>query len=123
MQKIVINRDSDFGLSDEAKKLLKEKLTEREIEELHWYRNRDNPALVDVVESSEVDVDGISTELEVVEIPDEYDWIITEGYGHERVELRAKKEVIRKLATPEAIIDYLEKADLIVGFWRGDDEI
>lgn len=121
MKKIVINRSyGGFGLSDEAKKLLNEKLTEEEIEELCWYSNRDNPVLVDIVESPGVDADGISSCLEIVEIPDEYDWIIEEYDGCESIELRPKKEVIRKLATPEAIINYLEKADLFVGFWRGD---
>ena len=121
MQKIVINRSyGGFGLSDEAKKLLKEKMTEEEIRELHWYTNRNNQILVNVVESSGEGANGISSCLEIVEIPDEYDWIIEEYDGYESIELRPKKEVIRKLVTPEAIIDYLDKADLFVGFWRGD---
>ena len=84
--KIVINRCfGGFGLSDQAlemystaKKLNPNNCWESEIA-------RDDPVLVHIVESLGEQANGKYSELKVVDIPDDVDWIVEEYDGMEYV--------------------------------------
>ena len=82
--KIVINTCyGGFGLSDEALKLYNEY---SEHDETNYYHiERDDPALVRVVEELDEKADGNYASLKVVEIPDGVEWCIDEYDGMEHI--------------------------------------
>lgn len=80
--KIVINTCfGGFGLSIEAKAWLKE----RGLESKNWTEERNNPLVVECVETLKEKADGSFSELKIVEIPDDVKWHIAEYDGHEHV--------------------------------------
>lgn len=107
MKKIVINSDwGGFDLSDEAivryaelkginllavdnKFGSKDYYVDgiKDDEHYFWYQeiDRDDPALVQVVEELQEKSEGRYASLKVVEIPDDVDWIIQEHDGREWV--------------------------------------
>ena len=83
--KVVINTCyGGFGLSEAS---LKEyKLRARITEDIsYWNIPRDCPYLVAMVEEGGTDVDGIYSELKIVEVPDDVNWYIEEYDGMEHV--------------------------------------
>jgi len=83
--KVVINTCyGGFGLSEES---LKEyKLRARITGDIsYWNIPRDCPYLVAMVEEGGTDVDGIYSELKVVDVPDDVNWYIHEYDGMEHV--------------------------------------
>jgi hypothetical protein len=104
VRKVVINRKyGGFGLSNEAMELLAEKkgisITAKkygyeiirdgkETGEIFYERNfkRDDPDLVSVVELLGERANDCYSRLEVVEIPEDVSWYISDYDGMERVE-------------------------------------
>ena len=83
--KVVINTCyGGFGLSDEA--LAKYKAIKGITEEVYyWDIERDDPALVQVVEEMGDAAAGSFSQLKIVEIPDDVEYIIEEYDGSEWV--------------------------------------
>lgn len=96
MQKIVINVCyGGFGLSKEA---TEEYARRKGLELGNWNKNfkfyeglsdnsiaRDDPVLVEIVESMGSKADGWAAELKIVEIPDGVEWSVHEYDGNEWV--------------------------------------
>lgn len=83
--KIVINRCfGGFGLSEEA---LEEYKTRKSIGEdiWSWDIDRNDPVLIDIVESMDKRANGDFAKLEIVEIPDDVEWQIKEHDGLEHI--------------------------------------
>ena len=86
MPKIVINTCyGGFGLSEESLEEYKSRkgITDKKFH--HWDIPRDCPHLVAMVEEGGTDIDGIYSELKVVEIPENVNWYIEEYDGMEHV--------------------------------------
>lgn len=82
--KVVINRCyGGFGLSDDAMTEFKNRkgITDPDF----WEYNiaRDDPVLVDIVETFGKDANGAYSKLKVVEIPDDVEWTVMEYDGLE----------------------------------------
>lgn len=84
--KIVINKCyGGFGLSRIAEELYKER---KGITDPNWYYYdipRDDPILVEMVETMGDQVNGSCSDLRIVEIPDDVNWQVDEYDGHEWV--------------------------------------
>jgi hypothetical protein len=86
MQKIVINSSyGGFGLSDEAwaEYCQRKNLIPKEFGE--WNIPRNDPDLIDIVETMGEESFGKYASLKIVEIPDEVEWFIQEYDGREHV--------------------------------------
>ena len=85
--KIVINKCyGGFGLSRIAEELYKER---KGITDPNWYYYdipRDDPILVEMVETMGDQVNGSYSKLRVVGIPDDVKWIIEEYDGNEWID-------------------------------------
>jgi hypothetical protein len=69
---------------------------------------RTNPELIALIEGNEYE-DDFSSSLEVIEIPDNYGYFISEYDGYESVTLKPlKSEVIRLASDVESLVEYLE---------------
>lgn len=84
--KVVINKCyGGFGLSRIAEELYKER---KGITDPNWYYYdipRDDPILVEMVETMGDQVNGSCSDLRIVEIPDDVNWQVDEYDGHEWV--------------------------------------
>lgn len=83
--KIVINRCfGGFSLSEKA---LEEYKTRKGISEdiWSWGINRDDPDLINIVESMGAAANGGFAKLKIVEIPDDVEWQIEEYDGLEHI--------------------------------------
>ena len=84
--KVVINAcHGGFGLSDMA---LAEFKARKGITDPHFYEHeidRDDPVLVDIVETFGNDANTRYSELKIVEIPDDIEWYVEEYDGREWV--------------------------------------
>jgi len=86
MPKIVINTCfGGFGLSEESLEDYKKRKNITDENFYHWDIPRDCPVLVEMVEEGGTDVDGIYSELKVVDVPDDVNWFIHEYDGMEHV--------------------------------------
>jgi len=86
MPKIVINTCfGGFGLSEESLEDYKKRKNITDENFYHWDIPRDCPDLVAMVEEGGTDVDGIYSELKVVNVPDDANWFIHEYDGIEYV--------------------------------------
>jgi len=86
MPKIVINTCfGGFGLSEESLEDYKKRKSITDENFYHWDIPRDCPDLVAMVEEGGTDVDGIYSELKVVDVPDDVNWFIHEYDGMEHV--------------------------------------
>jgi len=86
MPKIVINTCyGGFGLSEESLEDYKKRKNITDENFYHWDIPRDCPDLVAMVEEGGTDVDGIYSELKVVNVPDDVNWFIHEYDGMEHV--------------------------------------
>jgi hypothetical protein len=86
MPKIVINTCfGGFGLSEESLEDYKKRKNITDENFYHWDIPRDCPDLVAMVEEGGTDVDGIYSELKVVDVPDDVNWFIHEYDGMEHV--------------------------------------
>jgi hypothetical protein len=86
MPKIVINTCfGGFGLSEESLEDYKKRKNITDENFYHWDIPRDCPDLVAMVEEGGTDVDGIYSELKVVDVPDDANWYIEEYDGMEHV--------------------------------------
>ena len=84
MIKIVINACyGGFGLSPEAEAEYKKIMSITDPDWYYWDLPRDCPVLVSMVESGKVN--GVFSDLKVVEIPDDVEWQIDEYDGNEWV--------------------------------------
>lgn len=86
MRKIVINEEyGGFGLSDKAWKLYCENTGKDP--EMNWDQDipRDDPILIELVETLGKDSWGDFSELKIVEIPENVNWCICEYDGSEWV--------------------------------------
>jgi hypothetical protein len=82
--KIVINNCwGGFGLSDQAVEMYRELSGKEDFSE--FTMERDDPILIQVVETLGEDADGRYSELKVVEIPDDVDWYIHDYDGMETI--------------------------------------
>ena len=81
MKKVVINSDfGGFGLSEQAEEWLKERGVE-DPDDLE----RDDPLLVECVGTLGEEANGRFSELKIVEIPDDVDYLIEDYDGREHV--------------------------------------
>ena len=86
MPKVVINTCfGGFGLSEESLEDYKKRKNITDENFYHWDIPRDCPVLVEMVEEGGTDVDGIYSELKVVNVPDDVNWFIHEYDGMEHV--------------------------------------
>ena len=86
MTKIVINTCyGGFGLSESSLEDYKKRKNITDENFYHWDIPRDCPDLVAMVEEGGTDVDGIFSELKVVDVPDDVNWYIEEYDGMEHV--------------------------------------
>jgi len=86
MTKVVINTCyGGFGLSEESLEDYKKRKNITDENFYHWDIPRDCPHLVAMVEEGGTNVDGIYSELKVVDIPDDANWYIEEYDGMEHV--------------------------------------
>jgi hypothetical protein len=86
MTKIVINTCyGGFGLSESSLEDYKKRKNITDENFYHWDIPRDCPHLVAMVEEGGTDVDGIYSELKVVDVPDDVNWFIHEYDGMEHV--------------------------------------
>ena len=86
MPKIVINTCfGGFGLSESSLEDYKKRKNITDENFYHWNIPRDCPDLVAMVEEGGTDVDGIYSELKVVDVPDDVNWFIHEYDGMEHV--------------------------------------
>ena len=86
MPKIVINTCfGGFGLSEESLEDYKKRKNITDENFYHWDIPRECPDLVAMVEEGGTDVDGIYSELKVVDVPDDVNWFIHEYDGMEHV--------------------------------------
>ena len=86
MTKIVINTCyGGFGLSESSLEDYKKRKNITDENFYHWDSPRDCPDLVAMVEEGGTDVDGIYSELKVVDVPDDVNWFIHEYDGMEHV--------------------------------------
>jgi hypothetical protein len=86
MPKIVINTCfGGFGLSEESLEDYRKRKNITDENFYHWDIPRDCPDLVAMVEEGGTDVDGIYSELKVVDVPDDVNWFIHEYDGMEHV--------------------------------------
>ena len=86
MTKIVINTCyGGFGLSESSLEDYKKRKNITDENFYHWDIPRDCPHLVAMVEEGGTDVDGIFSELKVVDVPDDVNWFIHEYDGMEHV--------------------------------------
>ena len=85
MQKIAINSCyGGFDLNDEAKARYKE-ITGKDFPMFRWDNERDDPALIRVIEELGEKANTRYSELRVIEIPDDVEWQIEEYDGNEWV--------------------------------------
>jgi hypothetical protein len=87
-RKVVINACyGGFSLSEKAAKLYKQKLVDAglPVPEYSWYWKRDDPLLVEIVETLGEEANGRAAELRIVEIPADVKWQIDEYGGNEWV--------------------------------------
>jgi hypothetical protein len=86
MTKIVINTCyGGFGLSEDSLEDYRKRKNITDKNFYHWDIPRDCPDLVAMVEEGGTDVDGIYSELKVVDVPDDANWYIEEYDGMEHV--------------------------------------
>ena len=86
MPKIVINTCfGGFGLSESSLEDYKKRKNITDENFYHWDIPRDCPHLVAMVEEGGTDVNGIYSELKVVDVPDDVNWFIHEYDGMEHV--------------------------------------
>ena len=86
MPKVVINTCfGGFGLSEASLEDYKKRKNITDENFYHWDIPRDCPDLVAMVEEGGTDVDGIYSELKVVDVPDDVNWFIHEYDGMEHV--------------------------------------
>ena len=86
MTKIVINTCyGGFGLSESSLEDYKKRKNITDENFYHWDIPRDCPHLVAMVEEGGTDVNGIYSELKVVDVPDDVNWFIHEYDGMEHV--------------------------------------
>jgi len=86
MPKVVINTCyGGFGLSEESLEDYKKRKNITDENFYHWDIPRDCPDLVAMVEEGGTEVDGIYSELKVVDVPDDVNWFIHEYDGMEHV--------------------------------------
>jgi hypothetical protein len=86
MPKVVINTCyGGFGLSEESLEDYRKRKNITDENFYHWDIPRDCPDLVAMVEEGGTDVDGIYSELKVVDVPDDANWYIEEYDGMEHV--------------------------------------
>ena len=88
MRAIVINRcDGGFCLSQAAKELLAQRKNVPVHEFDFWNYDRDDVDLVAVVRELGAEVNGVLSNLKIVEIPEDVMWEIAEDdYGYEWVQ-------------------------------------
>jgi len=88
MRKVVVNSQyGGFSLSQKAVDLYKEKtgVTLNQYDVWDTEVDRDDPALVQVVEELGKDANGECAALKIVEIPEDVDWFVQEYDGAEWV--------------------------------------
>lgn len=74
---------------------------------------RSDPALIEVVERFGAEANGICSALDVIEIDDDYDYVIDDYDGYESVKYLPKRETVERLfllGDKEKLISYLEGA-------------
>ena len=112
--KVLINRCfGGFGLSDEAINLYKER--SGSANDIRWWHDdvRDDPILVDIVEELGERANSWASKLEIVDVPDGYDYWIEDYDGRETLHLKIRESHLRELIRLEVeddIVNYVMKA-------------
>lgn len=117
-KKVVINVCyGGFDLSDVCLKKLEELKSLKGIES--YYIRRDDEDLIQAIE--EVGIENASkgaSELEIVEIPNDVDWEITEYDGWENLEWEERMKLYVVSVVDESTIDEYTTEDVIIGFYN-----
>ena len=120
-KKVVINSDyGGFGLSDIAISLLEKSGCYaidgiRRINE--YYDNshtRDSELLVKVVDELGEAANSHFSKLQIKEVPDEYDFVIDNYDGLEKIRLVPNREAIRKMTSVDEVIRYLDDGNIFL---------
>ena len=115
--KVLFNaRYGGFGISEKAKeKMIEYGMSEETLNTIYYSRKfRSNAIAIKVFEELGEEFGDKYSNIECIDVPIEYDYFIDEYDGFENVELRPRKEYLRKLIQSkpvDEIIEYLEKTD------------
>lgn len=84
--KIVINTDfGGFSLSDKAETMYKAAKGIADADFYYWEIARDDPTLIEIVETLGTEAEGKYANLKIVEVPDDVEWHIYEYDGLEHI--------------------------------------
>lgn len=125
--KVIINTCfGGFGLSKRAYDLYKQRAGVENIAEYSWDEDyRADPIMVAVVKELGRDADDMFSCLEIVEIPDEYNYDIDEYDGLEHIILRIKESHLReliRLGSEDDIVEYVKKTQTDYCYVEEDEE-
>ena len=112
--KVIINTDfGGFGLSRKALELYKQRTgTEKRMPTYGEEEYRDDPVMVSIVEELGEEANDKYADLEVVDIPDEYNYTIDEYDGLEHIILKIREDRLReliRLGNEDSIVEYVKK--------------
>ena len=111
--KVIINTDfGGFGLSEKAIYLYEQRTGHIFANYVWGYEYRDDPIMVSIVEELGEEANDKFAYLEVVEIPDGYNYDIDEYDGLEHIILRIREPYLReliRLGNEDDIVNYVKK--------------
>lgn len=96
--KVIINSDfGGFGLSEKALEMYKERGGTIDYSFLGVSALRDDPIMVDIVTELGDEANDIFSDLEIVNVPEQYDYAIDDYDGLEHAVLACKEGYLREL--------------------------
>ena len=121
--KVIINTDfGGFGLSEKALALYEERTGHKSPKYYQGEAHRDDPVMVAIVEELGEEANDKYSDLEVVEIPDGYNYDIDDYDGLEHIILRIREPYLReliRLGDEDNIVNYVKKTQCD---WCYDEE-
>lgn len=125
--KVIINTDyGGFGLSKKAFDMYRERAGIDTIDRTKCHEEyRDDPIMLSIVEELGEDANDSLSDLKIVEIPDEYDYSISEYDGWESVVLLINEAHLReliRLGNEDDIVDYVKKTQQTIDYIEEDEE-
>lgn len=111
--KVIINTDfGGFGLSDKALALYEERTGHKIAKYASGTEYREDPVMISIVEELGEEANNKYSDLEVVEIPDGYNYDIDYYDGLEHIILRIREPYLReliRLGNEDDIVNYVKK--------------
>ena len=125
--KVIINTEfGGFSLTKRAFELYKQRAGIESLSEDKWDEEyRDDPIMVSVVEELGYEAGEMFSCLEVVEIPDEYNYDVDEYDGLEHIVLKIKEEYLReliRLGNEDDIVEYVKRTQTDYCYVEDDEE-